>query len=241
MGLGETTGDAYLNTVNNDNTYVTGIYPTGVHIALMGDPTLRMPYTRIPIAGAVRAAQIDTPVKGVKLSWSAPSSGSVSGYYIYRQEGTGSWQVLNGEAVWADTTYVDEQLTDNIVRYSVRAVGPVRTASGTYYDIGPASETSLTVSDVPANEVVSVMCSPNPAQQALNIRCSVNATQDVRMEIYSVSGTLVQRLLPVRTDTTLDVVWDLHDASHTRVAAGVYLLRISYGTSSFVTPVHVLP
>ncbi|MFN5867098.1 MAG: hypothetical protein ACK45R_08895 [Candidatus Kapaibacterium sp.] len=240
MGLGETVGDSYLNTINNTGTYIDGVYPHGVHIALMGDPTLRMNYGTVPPVTALQAEQVATPKKGVKLTWSAPSGGGIAGYYIYRQEGTGAWQVLNGDAVWPETSYTDERLVDATVRYAVRTVGLVSSASGTFYDISPATEKAIAVSDIHSTDQPLLMCSPNPAQRAMTIRTAVQAPAEAQYDIYTMSGELVRSMsTPASTDHTL--LWDLRNNAQQRVAGGVYVLRMKIGGTVTAATIHVLP
>ena len=83
MAMGEPIGQAALLTQNNRPG---GIYPPQlnagagqVHIALMGDPTLRMHPWSPPanLNGAVNAS-------GVTFTGERSSDGAVSGYYIYK-------------------------------------------------------------------------------------------------------------------------------------------------------------
>ena len=240
MGLGETVGDSYLNTINNTNTYIAGVYPHGVHIALMGDPTLRMNYGTVPPVTAMQAEQVSTPKKGVKLSWSAPSGGGIAGYYIYRQQGTEAWQTLNGDAVWPETSYIDERLVDANVRYAVRAVGLLSSASGSFYDISAATEKTIAVSDVTEDETLRVICSPNPAQRAVTFRASLPSPREAQFSLYTVTGELVRAFIS-SSAMEHSVVWDLRDESQQRVAPGMYVLRIIAGSSTSAATVHVVP
>ncbi len=240
MGLGESVGDSYLNTINNTNTYIAGVYPNAVHIALMGDPTLRMRYGTIPAVTSLQAEQVATPKKGVKLSWSAPTGGGIAGYYIYRQEGSGAWQTLNGDAVWPETTYLDERLVDANVRYAVRAVGLLSSASGTFYELSAPAEKVIAVSDVAASDAPLLMCSPNPAQRSMTLHVSLAAPREAQFDIYTMSGELV-RSFTSASATDHDVLWDLRDASHHRVPTGVYVLRITAGSATTATTVQVVP
>ncbi|MBS1568056.1 MAG: thrombospondin type 3 repeat-containing protein [Bacteroidetes bacterium] len=132
MGMGETIGYAVKLTENN----VNGLYTPAndgagqVHIALMGDPTLRMTMVGPPsnVAGNVQGNNIN-------LSWTG-SLDNVAGYHVYRYvPATQSWLRVTTNAVLG-TTFTDiVSGAGGTIRYMVRALKLVSTASGTYYDL----------------------------------------------------------------------------------------------------------
>ncbi|MFM8568552.1 MAG: hypothetical protein ACKOB6_02980, partial [Candidatus Kapaibacterium sp.] len=211
MGLGETVGDSYLNTLNNRSTYLAGVYPNAVHIALMGDPTLRMLHGSVPPVTNLRVDQVTEPKKGVKLSWTVPSGGGITGYYLYRQVGSETWQTLNGDALWPESTYLDEQLVDANVRYAVRAVGLLSSASGSFYDLSAAAEKTIAVSDVTTEEAPRLVCSPNPANLAMKFHVTLPSPREVRFDIHTMNGELVRSFTSAASPDH-DIVWDLCDA-----------------------------
>ena len=80
MGLGETIGYTARLTQNNTGLYQNQINPSAnlIHVALMGDPTLRLhPVTPPGTLGGTAGAGSAT------LTWT-PSTDSVTGYYVYR-------------------------------------------------------------------------------------------------------------------------------------------------------------
>ena len=76
MGLGEPIGYSARLTMNNNGLYQNQVntQARGVHIALMGDPTLRM-YQVAPPASV--------SVSGNIVTW-VPSTDTVAGYHVYR-------------------------------------------------------------------------------------------------------------------------------------------------------------
>lgn len=74
MALGETVGHAARLTQNNRGLYVpTGGFPHAVHVALLGDPTLRL-HMVAPPSGLTR--------NGDQLTWKASSDPDVA-YHVY--------------------------------------------------------------------------------------------------------------------------------------------------------------
>lgn len=127
MALGETIGFSTRLTQNNTGTYDFNNYAGSVHIALMGDPTLRMHIVAPPAALAVES----NGAGGVELSWNS-SPDAVLGYHVYRAAtAAGPFTRLNTNLI-ATTSYTDPEITTNV--YMVRAVKLEVSGSGSYYN-----------------------------------------------------------------------------------------------------------
>jgi hypothetical protein len=125
MALGETIGFSMRVTQNNYSTYSANIEMTGVHIALMGDPTLRLH----PLAPP-SALTVSTNVSGgVVLNWS-PSPDPVAGYYVYRAATAAGPFTRLTIGLLSATSYTNSLVNSNI--YMVRAVNLEVSASGSY-------------------------------------------------------------------------------------------------------------
>jgi hypothetical protein len=131
MALGETIGYSTRLTQNNRPE---GLYRNQqnncagqIHIALMGDPTLRM-HTVGPAANLT----CTNGNEGAMLNWDA-SSDSVLGYHIYRAKNPdGVFTRLTSTPI-ENTSYVDAAGSSGAT-YMVRAVKLETSASGTYYN-----------------------------------------------------------------------------------------------------------
>ena len=95
-----------------------------IHIALMGDPTLRMHVVAPPTNLAAT-----TNNGSVTLNWTA-SSDSVVGYHVYRTGADGSFSRLTTTPISA-TTFADAAAS-GAANYMVRAVKLETSGSGTY-------------------------------------------------------------------------------------------------------------
>ena len=130
IGLGEPVGYAARLSMNNSTLYrtQTNAFTRGVHIGLMGDPTLRMD----PVAPPSALTGTRGP-SGVNLSWSA-SADPVVGYYVYRSTSTKVPFTRLTTSLLTGTSFMDTASLPGASTYMVRAVKLQSTPSGTYYN-----------------------------------------------------------------------------------------------------------
>jgi hypothetical protein len=131
MAMGETLGHGTRRSQNNFGNYATGFGAAQVHIALMGDPTLRL----FPVRPASAPGQTVSP-GAVALSWTASTDSNIQGYAIYRStsdaRSTGLFSRVNGELI-TGTSFNDlSGVPGTAYTYMVRAVKLEASASGTY-------------------------------------------------------------------------------------------------------------
>ncbi len=130
LGLGETVGYAARLTQNNNGLYENQRNNSAnlIHIALMGDPTLRIhPVAPVTNLSAVSAAGATV------LNWSASPDSDLVGYHVYRAASvSGPFTRLTGSPVGL-TTFADAGGSAGAV-YMVRAVKLETSPSGTYYN-----------------------------------------------------------------------------------------------------------
>jgi hypothetical protein len=131
MGMGENIGYSAWVTQNNSNIYFYNYGNTFVHIALMGDPTLRNDIVS-PVSNVV-ATKIGYDCK---ITWSASTETNVVGYNIYmRNDSVPVYTKINNTPVSA-TSYTDYCLTHKgTYQYMVRALKLQTTPSGSYYNM----------------------------------------------------------------------------------------------------------
>ncbi len=133
MGLGETIGFSTRQSQNNTTIYDPGNNQLlgGVHMVLMGDPTLRL-----HMVSPVSNLTLSPVAEGLKLDWTASPDNSIMGYNIYRSDAvTGTFIRLNATPV-PSVTYTDN--TPNVAGnnvYMVRAVKFEVSSSGSYFNM----------------------------------------------------------------------------------------------------------
>lgn len=142
MGLGETIGFSTRLLQNNAGLYqepvkMNGVFvglpitelQRGIHIALMGDPTLRQQ----PVAPPPWVMGVVNPLGGADLSWLPSSDDPIVGYHVYRASfPLGPYTRLNSNLI-SGTSYRDADGTSDRY-YMVRAVKLETSGSGTYYN-----------------------------------------------------------------------------------------------------------
>lgn len=127
MALGETIGYCARLTQNNDKTYRNQVnnFTRGIHVALQGDPTLRLhpvlPPTQLQGSAAAGSAT---------LSWTGSAEADL-GYHVYRASASGGPYVRLTATPVASTSYTDPTAPAGAT-YMVRAVRLETSASGTY-------------------------------------------------------------------------------------------------------------
>jgi len=181
MGLGETIGYAARLTQNNSSGLYQNQINTAageIHIALMGDPTLRMHPVAPPgnLSGA-------TNLGNIALSWT-PSPDSVLGYNIYRSDNPlGPFTRLTSSLV-TGTSYVDPGDLSGTNTYMVRAVNLETTASGTYTNASQGIFWTIGgVVSPPTDTTPPVVSLTDPLNNASlsgsNVTVAANATDNV--------------------------------------------------------------
>ncbi|MEI8136432.1 MAG: fibronectin type III domain-containing protein, partial [Bacteroidota bacterium] len=137
MAMGENIGYSTQVTQNNVNTYYpspfsinSGIF-NAVHIALMGDPTLRNDIVS-PVSNVV-ATKVGN---NCNISWSASTETAIVGYNIYLKIPSNTNYIKVNPLPIAGTTYTDLCLVNTgIYKYMVRTLKLETTPSGTYYNM----------------------------------------------------------------------------------------------------------
>jgi hypothetical protein len=241
MALGYPIGYSTLITQNNHTCYMIGYGGSQIHIALMGDPTLRL----FPVLPPTGLALECYPGDAVTLTWEA-SEDSVIGYHIYRSESVrGDFYRLNAEIV-EDTTYVDSAPMTGWGVYMVRAVKLETTGSGTFLNLSPGDIDSIEVlagigaesRDIGPQSIL-LENSPNPFTSTTDIGFNLPNPGRVTVKIHNVEGRLIREIDVGRQDRGCHTVrWDGKDDEGHEVSGGVYF--VSLVTDDVNLPVKVI-
>ncbi len=164
MGMGDPIGAAARYSQND--TTVGGVGTRGIHIALMGDPTLRQHVLAPPTSLTATAVG---PL--ASLSWTA-STDSVDGYHVYRAISAAGPFVRLTTAPEVGTTYLDATTPTLTAHYMVRATKLHTSASGTYWNLSQGDLATACANSAPIVQMVGAGCgtlSPSLAANAPTI------------------------------------------------------------------------
>lgn len=131
MGLGHPIGRAaQVTQFSTGSQFVSGSFPRYVHVALLGDPSLRMHIVAPPTGLVI------TPLNSARdnqLTWTA-STDAVLGYYVYRSDSGGPFVRITPAEI-SSTTITDYCPGAGDHRYMVRALRLELCFSGSYYNL----------------------------------------------------------------------------------------------------------
>jgi len=128
MALGKHIGFCAMESLNATNSnYNQGFGVHSTHMALMGDPTLRL-HALKPVT------QLESTFANgdIFLDWEA-SAEADDGYFVYRKINDGDWEILSEFS--SQTNFVDScvlSVTD--YEYMVKAIRLEKTGSGSYFN-----------------------------------------------------------------------------------------------------------
>jgi hypothetical protein len=198
----------YGSLLLGDGTFVTG---EGVHVAQLGDPSLRMYYIIPPTE-----VLVENDVTLANVSWTASADGTIDGYNIYRRTENGLWSKLNTEIV-TGTSFVDESITEpETYIYLVKAVKLKTNASGTFYNesLGSVGTTTF-YADVNTIQPIDFAIYPNPSNGIFRVKAN---TKIELITVTGIDGQVIYSGSPAYmvTDINLD-----------QVESGVYFVTLS--------------
>jgi hypothetical protein len=129
MGAGETIGYVARSAMNNAGLYQTQINSAQnrIHIALMGDPTLRL-HPVAPVGNLNGFTSGNT----IALTWNASPDSAIVGYHVYRGSLASGFTRVTGSPV--TSTHFTDTNGNAGAAYMVRAIKLEDTPSGSYHN-----------------------------------------------------------------------------------------------------------
>lgn len=137
MGMGENIGYSTLVSQNNKNisgslSYYTGYFERGIHMNLLGDPTLRLHMIH-PVNNLLASPESDST--NVRVTWVASTEQNINGYHIYRSNSPNGKFIRLNNAPITDTFYLDTKPLNGQNYYMVRTGKLELTSSGSYNNL----------------------------------------------------------------------------------------------------------
>lgn len=141
MAVGEPIGHGVRLSQNNSSLYANEVnrHTRGIHLALLGDPTLRLLVVAPP-----SSLQVAPGGGSPALSWAASPDAS-AGYHVYRAtEEAGPFTRVTISPV-TTTNYTDQAAAAGSYTYQVRAVRHETSGGGTYFNTSQGIFAAATV------------------------------------------------------------------------------------------------
>ena len=212
MGLGKHIGFGTRVSANNKTFYFNGAFNNSynlIHIALMGDPTLKNAH--LP---QVKSLSANSANNQVQLNWTS-AKGNFDGYAVYRVNPDNGNYVRITEKPVSDTFYTDESnwFTNDYV-YTVRAIRLETTGSGSYVNIGGGVEQKVKhVNNLDHVETNQNVAYPSP-----------NSTGVFKLRNSNIKETKIYDL----QGRTISHLFTNHTIKLDNIAKGTYLLKLTY-------------
>jgi fibronectin type 3 domain-containing protein len=222
MTLGENIGYSAKVTQNNSTLYTPGNFGTRyVHIALMGDPSLRTEYLAPPKNMTV--VQLDDTSNFV--NWDISPDTAVIGYYVYRSASKyGFFKKIS--PLLTNHNFADQGVVSGTYFYQVRAVKPEMTPSGGYYNlsIGALSDSiitdnTLTVAQLFKDENVTLY--PNPATSKITVQVNYAGTDKATITLIDITGKKHQTINKTLVAGSNEISMDVHS-----LPSGMYAVLV---------------
>jgi len=222
-------GNGPADHLNYFRSSIMGSMDRMIHVALMGDPTLRMHVVQPP-----GALSLSNKKLVVTLNWTASSEPGLLGYYVYRSSGLGQPFTNISTSIVTGTTFTDNNALYNKNFYMVRAVKLEQNPSGSYYNLSQGSMDTITTVlagiSMNTNEIKTVNVFPNPGKDVFHVSWPgiVNASAGN----LSVSDVLGNELI----NSSLSDMANAHviDVDLSGYSKGVYLIRITSGENVYL-------
>ena len=244
MGLGKPIGEVLLGAQNNTQQYMPSIYvtnrypggvyyqvaPRGTHIALIGDPTLRIT-SNMPIETPKNIGVTSTV--SAQIDWeSVPNA---NGYLVYKSSSeAGPFEALTPSPI-TETTFNDIKANwKQDVVYQVRAVMLRETKSGSFYEVSaPNTSEKINVSvDENTAQEFRIACSPQPMSYSGIIQFVAPHAVQAEISIHSMDGRLMKALLKARIESGGHSLM----VPAQELPIGMYMVRIIMDGKSITTP-----
>lgn len=258
MGIGYPIGYSTVLSQNNQNEYTFkyfyvflgqsypggAVNPSGnrmIHVALMGDPTLRMNMTNIIPPKNLSAMQ--TGKYEVTLTWVAPPTDDIKHFNVYRSFNEfGPFEKINDEPVLS-SEFIDEDIQhDGSVYYMVRTVKMFHSYSGMYYNQSRGDIAEIIASDIDEySGDFYLKANPNPATSFLNINLSLHRGSQSKLSVFDINGNEIAILADGWLEPgSHQQSWDLKNKNGDNLPTGIYMIKFQAGNKILIEKISII-
>ena len=225
MALGRNIGYGAITTQNNTDNYFNGNFNFShhkIHIALMGDPSLRVHYLKGP--SNLRAA---SERNRVSLEWDlAPEA--VEGYMVYRIDKSTDRPFKIHSGIIDTTYFVDLNNSESGDHsYMVRAVEYDTTASGSYENLSYGIFTSVNhnfisgLENIKSYNIFDISSFPNPSFGRFELNFNSLDEEEIDIEIYDLKGQMIMNKSSISIRGKNQIKFELENEH-----SGLYIIHL---------------
>ena len=226
MSLGEPIGYSALISANNNYLYPsTGMQGSkGVHIDLMGDPTLRQKYHKKVTNFTVDYDYIISNKREVRITWDLIDSG-VTAYRICRAKSDSDQFEVIGNVKSDQNYFIDKDAPAGVLNYMIRTVNREISVSGNYFNLneGVFLKSSTTAGAEDIVSLTQIQIVPNPCTDILSLYLPSLRPEKGNLSIISTNGHQTISF-PVELNAGTNIIRlekEIKDLS-----SGIYYIRI---------------
>lgn len=226
MSVGESIGFCARYSMNAAFSSFNGSQQL-IHVALMGDPTLR--FRPIAPSGKLR---LTNSVDGILLEWDKVN-GEIDGYNLYRINNETLAAVKVNDNMLTETTYLDLGCPTGQYYYQLRTVKKVSTATANYYalGVGSASDPIDFITSVAFSNNDGFGIAPNPSYGHFRLQLPSDISFVNKIVIQDLTG---------RTVTEFEGNFTTQSTINTTLPMGTYMLLAISDKGQFVEKIQIV-
>lgn len=236
-------GTGYLSNV----LYLPPQYPNGVHystgyreihVALMGDPTLRleMGFVHSPenVAGTVIK-------NGAEITWEVPPIDGIYHFNIYRRtENDPVFRKINEQPI-SDNFFTDNEGFEGSVEYLIKTAQLHYSNTASIFKESRGVLLELLNTNVESNISNNISVVPNPAIEFCDIKVETTNDNEFRIEIYDLGGNLIYDFGNRYLASGLHSFrWNLNNINNYSVVTGTYIFKLISNDEVKVAKINVV-
>lgn len=230
-------GDNYVPVIIFNSQYPNGAFVntarSGSHVALMGDPTLRLNHVQSDLVinppTNLQLAELDNG--HITIQWDH-DNGEINPadimFNIYKKTASDSQFELLNNAPISIENITDTEPYDGEVEYRIHAVVMQEIIGGSILNESLGALGSIVTTDV--NELTDeyvVSISPNPASQFVEINMTLPDLQNAQIRIIDMRGNLINSFDMKNVSSGSHFIsWNLMDNYGNSVSDGIYFLSV---------------
>lgn len=231
MAMGEALGYCARKSQNNNGDLAFNNNQHLVHIALMGDPTLRL-YPVMPPSGSL-IVTTNNVSNSATLTWNKSDDTDFDGYIIYRKNKEADTYKQLVVLPSSDVTYTDTTPLDSTNYYFVHAYRLENSPSGSYYNLSlgvdgkslSLKNNVISTTSIPGNRITAIQ-----TLLSSQIIVELDHPQSVEISLVDARGQTISIIAKGQLpdgQSRFDIPYD-------NLSSGIYFVRV-IGTETPLT------